>query len=1008
MKKRLCSLILFYFTLGMLLLCIGLYLYSTLLSRPAMPKVQAGTLDFRDGMPKRTIPLEGTWEFYFGTLAQSDNLQALPQQARIYRQVPQKWASYPEVTAQIGEYGYATYRLRILLPQSEERLGLYLPPTPSNVRIFANGAVVYEEGNPTENPADFTQALVPGTAYFGSKDGVVDLVFHVSSQMRIGSGFTKMMRIGQEQAMRRFALSSIVIDAGMSFSFFILAAVFLSMVIEHTNKQSQLLTLALYCLVTGVYGMTQGENLLLRLFPSIPALSVFIPAKYLVLILQQHLLVRLAWSMGAPAKPLWGKSWAYIALVAAVALVIFSHVYITNSSDLMYAVATGFIMLYTVLSLLRQTRALATGRFYLYTAMVCMLAFTLAQMLILMYEQNHYMLIFQILFALSLAQYVNEQTRELYETLAALNEQLLHADRRKNEALSVFSQELRAPLDSIANLSLALSQAQGTLCAEQQNDLRLIGSISQHLNLLVLDLVDYAALSNNSLALNMGVVDIRATVCLALDICLPGATAGSVHTHNLLPPRTFFVKADKARLLQILLNLFANAYRHTTKGSVTITAREESGLLYLSIADTGSGMSAAQLRTLLDSSAADADMHSGASSLSLCRKLALLQGGDLSATSTPGKGSVFTLSLVLAPAPAPDFPAPIPLPDSGADKTAFEAGSGESGNILVVDDDYASLRTIAHTLSAQGYRLTCLGNPEEALTLLARPQLHYDLCILDARMPAMSGHTICKAVRGRFSALDLPIILLTASVHDRDIQAGFDAGANDLIAKPFNHTELIVRADTLIRLKRFKAQLLERDAAFLQAQIRPHFLFNALNTIVSYCHTDPLLAADLLGSLSSYLRTSFDFKSAMEPIPVKKELQTIKAYVDLEKARFGERLSVIYDIEPKTLDCILLPLTIQPLVENAIRHGASQDGRWNIRLCIHQKDGDLCVEVYDEGPGIGQEAVRAAQDSSPPERGIGLWNTKERLNTYFGRRLILENQSTGGLCVRFSIPILLR
>ena len=121
---------------------------------------------------------------------------------------------------------------------------------------------------------------------------------------------------------------------------------------------------------------------------------------------------------------------------------------------------------------------------------------------------------------------------------------------------------------------------------------------------------------------------------------------------------------------------------------------------------------------------------------------------------------------------------------------------------------------------------------------------------------------------------------------------GFESGANDFVTKPFETKELCARVHTLLILKNSMDKALTNEMAFLQSQIKPHFLYNSLSTIMSFCYTDGEKAGDLLGHLSEYLKKSFNIEDTVSSVSLKSELELINAYVEIEKARFEERLKL--------------------------------------------------------------------------------------------------------------------
>jgi len=189
-----------------------------------------------------------------------------------------------------------------------------------------------------------------------------------------------------------------------------------------------------------------------------------------------------------------------------------------------------------------------------------------------------------------------------------------------------------------------------------------------------------------------------------------------------------------------------------------------------------------------------------------------------------------------------------------------------------------------------------------------------------------------------------------------------------------------------------RAQLLA-----LRSHLDPHFLFNTLNAIAALMREDVEAADVMIVGLSDLLRAAL--ATATEPeVPLRRELELVQMYLDIQLARLGERLTVRISAAPETLDLAVPTLLLQPLVENAIRHGAStRPGRASIAVRTFREDAMLIIEVTDDGPG-------------PPEAmspGHGLDNTRLRLSASFGPQatLALTRQPAGGAVVRVAIPI---
>lgn len=186
----------------------------------------------------------------------------------------------------------------------------------------------------------------------------------------------------------------------------------------------------------------------------------------------------------------------------------------------------------------------------------------------------------------------------------------------------------------------------------------------------------------------------------------------------------------------------------------------------------------------------------------------------------------------------------------------------------------------------------------------------------------------------------------------------------------------------------------------LQYQVRPHFLFNLLNTLAYLIRTDPQKARALTLDLSDFLR--YTLSTEREETSLRDELEQIRRYVDLERSRFGDelRFDVSVSSEVDTGGLRVPPLILQPIVENSIRHGA-RDSRVHVELSIERVDSGVEIVVLDDGPGP-QSTEPAKDDRS----GVGLANVRERLHRFYGDpvELVLESRSDGGARVSFVIP----
>lgn len=204
-----------------------------------------------------------------------------------------------------------------------------------------------------------------------------------------------------------------------------------------------------------------------------------------------------------------------------------------------------------------------------------------------------------------------------------------------------------------------------------------------------------------------------------------------------------------------------------------------------------------------------------------------------------------------------------------------------------------------------------------------------------------------------------------------------------------------------VRIRELKASQLEAKLALsqlevLKMQLQPHFLFNTLHAISALMYRNVEGADRMIARLSDFLRLTLD-SAGVQEVTLKREMEYLDKYLEIEQVRFGDRLEVHRTIEPDTLDLLLPNLVLQPLVENAVRHGiAPRAAGGRIEVAARVEQGALLVEVVDDGPGPAGEI----------REGVGISNTRARLEQLYGGKCKLElgRAPQGGFRARLTIP----
>ena len=206
-------------------------------------------------------------------------------------------------------------------------------------------------------------------------------------------------------------------------------------------------------------------------------------------------------------------------------------------------------------------------------------------------------------------------------------------------------------------------------------------------------------------------------------------------------------------------------------------------------------------------------------------------------------------------------------------------------------------------------------------------------------------------------------------------------------------SQIISTLMEISKIEKIENERKKSEIKALQRQINPHFLFNALNTITSFIRINPDKARKLIINLSTYMRYNLEVNDNL--IDINKELEQVKAYVEIEKARFGDKLTVLYDID-ENIEAKIPSLTIQPLVENAIIHGIRKNGGCGtVVIGVKKEDGYTRVWVENDGIAIDLDVIKKVYSGEMPDNKIGLYNVHLRLKLIYGQGLIIYRLDPG-------------
>lgn len=945
------------------------------------------------------ISLEGSlWEFYSGNYMipreiASDGLRIV---------VPKFIVPYRNFFK-----GISTYRYTIITNEPETNHGIFISSIKSAYRIWINGVLISQSGELYNPTSDFIIGKADITEFITSKDGKYDIVvqsYRFNPHRIVFGTKDQILNLKYGQSAINYPVVFIIL----------FMAVYHTTIFLLRRKEKSFLYTGLFCLISAVYSASISPNPMLfyvlpnmtyNAYSTVSFLSSNTMMFFMIFYIKNlypEVVKNYIMSFARTAAVLFTLLMAYIFL--------FKHWSIFAFLIQAYNWLLAFIMVYIFITLIKlvkkgkDTYFLLAGYFILFITSVIDIIF------VMLGRDTDTMKIGLLLFMFFLAFRLALNFTTSFSKVEQLSERLIDLDRLKDDFLINTAHELKTPMNGIIGLAESIiKNSDGK--SSNTADMGLIISSSRRLSELVDNILTFSKMKNRDVILNIRVVNLWQVVNAVFAVLRPLAEEKGIELLNEIPEILPLVDADENKLYQIIYNLAGNAVKFTESGGIRAFVKELGGMIEVSVSDSGIGIPKDKLSSIflpfeqVGTYENISDTGTGLG-LAITKKLVELHGGSIGVESDVGLGSRFFFTLHISKSSRstgkikPEIMQDIQK--NKIQKNTYENISKGRLRILVVDDEPINIRVISGLLENENYSLVSSKNGVEALEIINK-HMKPDLLILDVMMPKMSGYEVCRKVREKYTLHELPILLLTVKNQPSDIQAGFEMGANDYLSKPFNEKELIARIKNLLDMKAAVNNSLAAEINFLQAQIKPHFLYNTLNTIMSLVRSNPEKARELLLELNSYLRESFKFEAFEKSSTLKREIKMLKSYIYIMSSRYPDRINIQYRID-ESVDLEIPMLTLQPIVENAIKHGLlTKPEGGTISIIVEDRDTYAYICIEDDGVGISKEIISGLLNTKAKDAGIGVVNVHKRLIKTYGSGIEIESELGKGTRVEIKM-----